>query len=465
MYYITNQENDIIAVDNSLLPLLGVKNLNELYAKMAREEIVFLYLSDESVIVETPYGENSYTLKKTALSGLLGAMTLVELEVPANESSLAANTDRETYTSKTDEKDLLRANGSDLPDSLTTEDIFNIDIDDLNNKDLISIKESADQNLSAPQENKEDQLLLLEDDSIHMELPQKVSLPEKEKNDDLFDLILPSEADEHISEIQTKEQQKFNAQADSAPAININAAQLSKKIGISIEDYNIFLNEYIDTALMLEDDLQDTDTNKQKNAIETLLHLSNVLGISTAAGILAQIDKADESDKKTLTESFYTVLSRLTTYEQPEESHDKFTAGPEVETHMQPEIQAQSAQGFGTIDLKDVKPIHFDFQLEQAANDLNLPVELIKEFVHDFIEQAHTETQKMLEAYQKGDLSAIQKIGHLLKGASSNLRIDPLANTLYDIQFCEDSSRLEDLIKRYWGHFLSFETQINLTSR
>ena len=71
----------------------------------------------------------------------------------------------------------------------------------------------------------------------------------------------------------------------------------------------------------------------------------------------------------------------------------------------------------------------------------------------------------MLRAYENGDLETIQKIGHLLKGTSSNLRINPLADTLYKIQFCEDSSQLEDLIKEYWAHFLSFEHQINIISK
>ena len=103
--------------------------------------------------------------------------------------------------------------------------------------------------------------------------------------------------------------------------------------------------------------------------------------------------------------------------------------------------------------------------MEEAANDLSLPVELIEEFVHDFIDQGHEETKKMLQAYEDGDLDAIQKLGHLLKGTASNLRINPLADTLYEIQFCEDSNQLEALIKEYWAHFLSFETQINLSSK
>ncbi len=111
-----------------------------------------------------------------------------------------------------------------------------------------------------------------------------------------------------------------------------------------------------------------------------------------------------------------------------------------------------------------MRPIHFDFQIEAAANDLSLPIELIQEFVHDFIEQAHIETEKMLSAYEQGDLNTIQGIGHLLKGTASNLRINALSDSLYKIQFCEESSNLENLIKEYWGLFSSFENQVNLRS-
>ena len=111
--------------------------------------------------------------------------------------------------------------------------------------------------------------------------------------------------------------------------------------------------------------------------------------------------------------------------------------------------------------MEGIAPIRFQFKLSEAANDLSLPVELIEEFVHDFIEQAHVETDKMLVAYEKGDLKTIQNIGHMLKGASSNLRINTLSDTLYEIQFCENSSNLENLIKQYWGQFLSLEQQID----
>ena len=140
---------------------------------------------------------------------------------------------------------------------------------------------------------------------------------------------------------------------------------------------------------------------------------------------------------------------------------------PEVEikpeaTKKAPEVQQITT--FGDIDLSDVKPIHFDFQISAAAEELSLPESLIEEFMVDFVEQAHSETDNMLRAYKEGDLKTVNKIGHLLKGVSSNLRIIPLSETLYKIQFCEEPNDLKNLIEDYWGHFLFFEKQINTLS-
>jgi len=235
------------------------------------------------------------------------------------------------------------------------------------------------------------------------------------------------------------------------------------------------LNEYIDTALTLEEDLGSLKEKKRSSAISTLSHLSNVLHLPVITNIIEQIKDTSSDDQDALIKSLYATLARLTTTQTDTSKEEMVT--PVVEAAIPteeivipveetvPAVKKDiTTESFGTIDLSDVQPIHFDFQMEAAATDLSLPVELIEEFVHDFIEQARVETDKMLEAYEKGDLDAIQKIGHLLKGTASNLRINPLADTLYEIQFCEDSSKLENLIKEYWGHFLAFETQINLSS-
>jgi len=290
-----------------------------------------------------------------------------------------------------------------------------------------------------------DEISLLDDEPItfnditpEVEVTQKGEISILE-DDEPFDLILEEETATKITPL------------DDSP-IYIDIKEISQKIGISSDDYNDFLNEYIDTALTLEEDLNSSEEKQKSHAIDTLSHLSNVLYLPVITDIVEKIQNSNDDAQNENIQVLYHTLARLVT--TPTEKNESKTI-PKV-------AKAIASESFGTIDLSDVKSIHFDFQLEEAANDLSLPVELIEEFVVDFIEQAHLETKKMLEAYENGDLDTIQKIGHLLKGTSSNLRINPLSDTLYEIQFCEDSSKLEGLIKEYWAHFLSFEHQISV---
>jgi len=283
---------------------------------------------------------------------------------------------------------------------------------------------------------------------------------------DILDLGLSDKEDEVIIDKPV---------SDDTAEILVDIDRVCQQIGVSHEDYDTFLNEYIDTALGLEQDLQSSDSAKRSNAVATLSHLGEVLQLPVIGDIIAKVDTVTANEQKETVESFYAALSRITTSptSQAEPEMELFDTQEEAkidlfdveeEKEAEPEVTVNE-KSFGTISLEGIKPIHFDFQLEEAANDLSLPVELIEEFVHDFIEQGHIETEKMLKAYEEGDLDAIQKIGHLLKGASSNLRINALSDTLYKIQFCEDSSTLEHLIKDYWGHFLSFEIQINALAK
>ncbi len=279
------------------------------------------------------------------------------------------------------------------------------------------------------------------------------------------EIILPTVK---TTEIELLEVGDIQPILDTSPII-INVKQVSESIGISAEDYDIFLNEYIDAAISFEQDLHGTDSDKRSSAIDTLTQLADTLQLPEVNEIMEKLSVLAEDNLTPTIELFYSVLSRLTTHQDTTEEDNvasPFTSMDEEDIIFTTEKTdtPDEKTGFGTINLDNINPIHFDFQLEAAANDLSLPVALIEEFVHDFIEQAHTETKKMLSAHEEGDLDSIQKIGHMLKGASSNLRINALSDTLYDIQFCEDSSKLEELIKRYWAHFLSFEQQIDMIS-
>jgi len=417
MYYITNKNGQVIAASSDLLTLLQVDSIDALYKQIALDAIEFA-ADAEGITLKSPLDETHFKVEEERLSSLLGSMTLIRLvEETAIEDSI--------------EEALL-------PPKEEKEEEFSF----LDEAPLFEIKEtpeepSTEEKAAAPE-------------------PEILKEEKKEEDDDLFDLILPSNAEETIGEIEDKA-----VFQKAAGPVYIDIEAIAQSIGISPEDYNTFLTEYIDTALSLEEDLKSNDQGKRTAATHTLFHLSNVLRLPVITEIIEQLKYTENEDIDNAIQTFYDTLSRLTTTKsEPEETE----AEENTLSINREEGGSDKFKSFGTLDLSDVKPIHFDFQVEEAANDLSLPAELIEEFIHDFIKQAHEETDKMLQAYEKGDLETIQKIGHLLKGTASNLRITPLADTLYEIQFCDDSSQLDKLIKEYWAHFLAFETQFKLTS-
>ncbi len=427
MYYIVNQTNHIIAADKALLELLSVDTIGELHQNIALNSISLETTNDDELEISTLVGSTSYAIATHTLASVLGDMTLIVIN---DSKEVSDESEMETFT--TDENDFSLLDDepitfNDSPVTLPSE-----------------TEEEKEETISILEEEKPFDLIM-DDEPFLMDEKEAV----KETG---------PEEETHPEEKEAEETHPEKVE-DNTPIV-INVLEISQKIGISEEDYNAFLNEYIDTALTLEEDLKSTQSKKRSHALTTLSHLSHVLHLPVIKEIITEIENSDENEQNTSIRSFYDTLARLTTSKQDisktEEIPDVISEEQEEET---------GSESFGTLDLSEVQPIHFDFQLEEAANDLSLPKELIEEFVIDFIDQAHIETENMLRAYKNGDLETIQKIGHLLKGTSSNLRINPLADTLYKIQFCEDSSQLEDLIKEYWAHFLSFEHQINIISK
>ena len=466
MYYITNHTDQIIAVDNSLLDLLNMESIEALSKQLILGDIHFTPLTEKSISIVTEQKSLNFDMQTSVLSSLMGDFTLVHLEMEATKDD---DTSIFTFSDENEIKDSLLQ--EEETEDTPNETLIPEDDDLIFIKDTLSIAEETEAHTIQEKEEKEE--------TFSLEMNEKPFMIDEE--DELFDLTIHKVPEETIEEItldtvQIAEPEPFVAQEveekvpDTTPII-IDLTKVSESIGISDEDYTTFLNEYIDTAISLETDLQSTQTEKRSAAISTLTQLADVLQLPFVNDIMSKLSTLSTDNSKDTIESFYATLSRLTTEKDDVETVKPLTqAEPSIQEELilvdKPlGIKEKNNEGFGTIDLEGIKPIHFDFQLEAAANDLSLPVELIEEFVHDFIDQAHIETEKMLAAYEKGDLDTIQKIGHLLKGASSNLRINPLSDTLYEIQFCEDSSNLDALIKRYWGQFLAFEQQIDILSK
>lgn len=306
--------------------------------------------------------------------------------------------------------------------------------------------------------------------------------------------------------VEKEEVSSTTFEIDDTSPIIIDVETASKKIGISTEDYHLFLNEYIDTSLNLESSLESVDKKKRTSAIDTLIQLADVLELPKVNSIIGKLKTLSHEKSQNTIKTFYNTLARFTVEENiiniPENNVSAKQDTKVVDTYqhasdMEIDLDEETSYAFdekakvtpqvidtqvndneetdieliNTLSNNDensliintniIKPIRFYFNMQDAADDLSLPVDLIQEFVRDFIEQAHIETKKMLVAYKNEDIDTIQKIGHLLKGASSNLRINPLSETLSSIQFCKEYTQLKPLIVRYLGQLDAFTEQID----
>lgn len=443
MYYILNETNQIIAADSELLDLCGLRHIDELVLSIALGETKFTIASEKKLTISTKLLNANYGITTSALSSLMGRLTLIYIDAKEAKSN-------ETLVDNQQHAILL----------------------DLDSEPLL-----------ASSEIDEDMLFkTLFEDTKDVEVIEALSSVIEEKEEFNLDLLREEESDtkqENFLKVAYEEREVDlpEIELETFDEIYIDIENLSQEIGVSKEDYQVFLNDYIDTALELKDDLQGSDEIMHANALTTLTYLSDNLHLVQISDVIATIKISTPQMRPHLVEKLYDKLSHIIIWEpdavsasstqQESPTQEPMIALNEVSQPIKEESETQiiNTSGFGTISLEDVKPIHFDFRLAEAANELSLPVDLIEEFVKDFIVQAHIETQNMLTAYEKGDLITIQKIGHLLKGASSNLRITALSDTLYKIQFCEESSLLESYIKDYWAHFLSFENQINALTK
>ncbi|SFV62626.1 Putative TolA protein [hydrothermal vent metagenome] len=296
---------------------------------------------------------------------------------------------------------------------------------------------------------------LLEDSESAKELVEEPELSLFEDNDSL-------QVEKQIEDTEKSvEVERERVVLKSADDIVIDSEALGAELGISASDYDEFLNEFADKAVEAEDSIRDKGSEAQKKAVSSLINLSQMLHLEDISTILGYIESQTGDIEDSAIETFYTVVTKLTT--QATQAQDETEDEIEEEGIPEEESVAEQASDKKICDLNfdDVKPIHFDFQIEKAAEELSLPVDLIEEFVGDFILQAKEEKQTFIDACRAGDVDTIQKTGHKLKGVASNLRIVPLADTLEQVQFCEDNSRFESLLKKYWGQFLAFEAFIN----
>lgn len=78
-----------------------------------------------------------------------------------------------------------------------------------------------------------------------------------------------------------------------------------------------------------------------------------------------------------------------------------------------------------------------------ASNELGLPIELINEFIEDFIAQAREFENGLYQAYNSGDTAELKAQSHKLKGVAANLRIEDALESITIVNTSDDNKSIK----------------------
>ena len=522
MYYIINENQQIIAADPDFLKQCHVSDITALNREIILENTIFDTQKEKRLSLQIKQKNHHFTIKRIPLSTLIGALTLivVESEEPTSSASEETISQKEVSTPDTyteDIEQLILHKEPETPIQLITDiekEVFTDTEVDIVSKPAFSPTDKESIYIDVAQisqeigVNPEDYHAFLDEYiSTALSLEKDLQSEHHATRKDAVETLLHLGTVLHLDPVQdiimmidnaTEEQRTREVSSfyDALSRITTEKKHTEEESILSTSPTET-KNVEIDLGLVIPetdsltafvpqtpkeetfdlhlDDLPPLVETEKKSTEQTSLKETKEedifsLDLDTPPAIIKEEKETQEPKEEKFELDFKTdtpeVTEKKTTKAKIESKKPTETKKPTktIKTEKVPPNTSKPSS-FGEIDLSDVKPIHFDFSLHEAAEELSLPESLIEEFMIDFIAQAHTETDKMLVAYKQGDLDAVQKIGHLLKGVSSNLRITPLADTLYNIQFCKDSNDLDALIKTYWGHFLSFETQMHRFSK
>lgn len=463
MYCILNQSNDLVASDLEFLKLFNTNSLVDLYRKISTGNAK-ISLDYDKITLTLNNNVNTYDIKVTPLTTLFGKSVLIELSTPlANE--------------------IIESSYFSTPSISEQESI-------------VPSEEIQTKNIEPE------------------EAPQpKIEIQKIAQESEAEDISTTDTKEEQKKSIEENKEYLIDT------PIILNIPEIAQNMHLSDNDYRFFLNEYTSSVDKLKDDLESENNYTKANAIKFIQHITVALNLPKDIKNLVNSLKIDGS--KELFQNFFDVIENIKEQNKlfltpaaeikAEVESNVSVAKEEIEIipideniislkeenkEQLPEIQIEpviretnpieiniNEMGLETpdslialeskeenksvfqadsdkylkIDLSDIKPLPFDFILDESAKELSLPIDIVKEFIKDFIEQCYEDTDKIIKKYEEHDIEKIKKLAHTLKGISSNLYMMPLADTLLELQNNDDLTQVKPLVEKYWGQFLYLE--------
>ncbi len=478
----------------SLSTLLGEISLYQLYEKDLENNI----FDEENTLIDTSaFQEENISEEIENLTLEINEDNSLELNT-LDTLAIKENTDtksEDTFPEHIDLADTNIAASALLNENEPLKVSESEEISEISDDTFISLNDS-------PEDSEEETLISLKesDDTVSSALTTDETSIEEASYDTDISLLLDDEESIHMHTADNEESVMETAlQEDIVPNIQeknlsekgtyINCIEISELIGISQEEYTHFLEDFKKESAILESQLKSNNLKESREAISTLKEASLLLHLPHITEKLEELSNATSDEKDniineylTLVAETHTIMDPLQTFNPEEEdssieqNENKIMAleTEEVSSILKEEEVLDFEEGKTPDDDEEIDPVEdkpfnleniqaipFDFSINEAAEELTLPASLVSEFIVDFIQQAKENIPVLEKAYEEKDLDKIQKTAHMLKGASSNLRIAPMADTLYDLQFNEDFEKVPELIHLFTGQLKALSIQMD----
>ena len=114
------------------------------------------------------------------------------------------------------------------------------------------------------------------------------------------------------------------------------------------------------------------------------------------------------------------------------------------------DLESEEEETHAVVEQDDGFDYSYNYDPQVASDELGLPIDLIEEFIQDFIAQAKEFKDELFASADAGDTNNVQILSHKLKGVAANLRIEDAFNTLSIINTSSDVAEIESHLRIFY---------------
>ncbi|MEN8302596.1 MAG: Hpt domain-containing protein [Campylobacterota bacterium] len=188
------------------------------------------------------------------------------------------------------------------------------------------------------------------------------------------------------------------------------------------------------------EDLQETPDVEEVQETQEIQEIQDIPEPTQIVPLDISFD--DEIDESMFDKKEEEPVSVKTPVEKPEEDSSLDSLSLDLgDLGFEEEKPAEKA-AVSVAEEDDGFDYSYNYDPQVASDELGLPIDLIEEFIQDFIAQAKEFKDELYSSLDQGDLENVQVLSHKLKGVAANLRIEDAFNTLSIINTSSDISEV-----------------------